>query len=120
MNSGSRGQQPNPARSLYKSPREFIAWLGRGKEVRSLVEGGHVEAAYAGEIRAYINELDKRRSLKNLGKEITGQIPHLTPTQRRALRKASFRAREAYLDFLKLSRRLCDGYVRLLKNLRIG
>ena len=81
----------------------FFAWLGRGKKIHELVDEHHVEAAYAESIRSYVRELDDRRSLKRLGKEVTGQAPKLTREQKRALRAASWHARDAYLSYLKLS-----------------
>lgn len=81
----------------------FFAWLGRGRKVRELVDGNHIEAAYAESIRSYVQELDDRRSLRQLGKEVIGQAPKLNREQRRALRTASWHARDAYLSYLKLS-----------------
>jgi len=81
----------------------FIAWLGRGRKVSALVEGGHVEEEHAAAIRAYVKALDERRSLKQLGRELTGKAPRFTREQRRAIRRAFYHAREAYLSYLKLN-----------------
>ena len=91
-------------RLIISAVREFMAWLGRGKTVHELAENssGLIEEEYAEDIRLYVQALDEQRSLKHLGKEIAGEAPRLTAKQRRALRKASFKARREYLDYIKL------------------
>ena len=91
-------------RLIISAVREFMAWLGRGKTVHELAENssGLIEEEYAEDIRLYVQALDEQRSLKHLGKEIAGEAPRLTAEQRRALRKASYKARREYLDYIKL------------------
>ena len=89
-------------RIIWGAVNAFIAWLGRGKRVHDLAAGDLIEEEYAEDIRFYIEALDERRSLKELGKEIKGERPRLTPKQRIALKRASVRAREEYLSYIRL------------------
>lgn len=89
-------------RLIISAVHAFMAWLGRGKRIHALASSDFIEEEYAEDIRFYIESLDERRSLKSLGKEIKGEKPRLTSEQRRALRKASYAAREEYLDYVKL------------------
>ena len=89
-------------RLFIHGAQSFIAWLGRGTRVDQLVDGGYVENEYAEQLCTYVKLLDMWRSPKQVGKQIVGEQPRLTPTQRRELGRASRRAREAYLQYLHL------------------
>ncbi|MDO5107743.1 MAG: putative ABC transporter permease [Coriobacteriaceae bacterium] len=89
-------------RIIWRAVNAFLAWLGRGKLVHELAEGDLIEEEYAEDIRQSIKELDEQSSLKELGKEIKGEAPKLTREQRRAIRRASYRARDEYLSYVKL------------------
>ncbi|MBR1830120.1 MAG: hypothetical protein IJ781_11580, partial [Atopobiaceae bacterium] len=75
-------------RLFIHGAQSFIAWLGRGTRVDQLVDGGYVENEYAEQLRTYVKLLDMWRSPKQVGKQIVGEQPRLTPTQRRELGRA--------------------------------
>lgn len=79
--------------------RLFMAWLGRGKVLERAVD--EVEEQYAIGIRAYVAEMEAWRARGRRARRGDSR-PRLTREQRDAIRDAIERAREAYLDLLRL------------------
>lgn len=90
-------------RGIAFAVRAFFAWLGKGKEIRWLVDGNYVDTEHAEELRAAIERFERDAARERLEQRIEGKAGRLTRRQLRAIGEAHQRARNAYLDELALN-----------------
>ena len=80
----------------------FIAWLGRGKMLTKVVEEDKIEAAYAEQIRQFVQSWEDVRLKRKLGVKKLAS-PRMTRDEKKALYRGVKKAREEYLSLMKLS-----------------
>ncbi|MBQ9058312.1 MAG: putative ABC transporter permease [Atopobiaceae bacterium] len=91
------------ARIVISAFRAFFAWLGRGIEVRWLVQGNYIDTRYAAELHEFIDQVEESAARRAFSYEPWEKRPRLSFEQLRALGHAHSKARELYLHEVALN-----------------
>ena len=78
----------------------FVAWLGRGPILQSVVDNNLVEIEYRQSAKDFVEECRRVRARRKFGNREA--LPKLTRDQKNALIRASHKARDRYLDTIDL------------------